>query len=537
MNPTLREILDYEPFRRAAARVVAGEDHLDRPVRWVHVSEMPSPGRLFRGDELLLTQGRGISKDPARQRRWIRDLAEARVAGAAVEVGVVLSDLPPALVKEAQRTGLPLVSLRHPAYFMDMTETVHSMIVNRQYGFLKRAESISREFSRLVVQGHGLGRLVGELATVVRNPVVLADQAQQVMEFAPETPELVDWLRDWQQHARTGHAPAPDGSPSHDVGTDASCTWLPLVVRGEQWGTIHVLEQNRPSDEVDLLALDRAAAAIGLLLAVSSDLDQQEPDARSALVHDLTRGHVADLREAQRRAAAFGSDLKESLRVAVLRPVMSGNRRDIRTPRALRTITAAVRRCGSAASRQLLGFDRSQVVAIVSDQHASLKMWTEVVEECRDLRQPVPVVIGISESTDLAGVPGSFLDAENAVRHCIRIGDVPGVQYAERLGLNRLLLALDDGPALTRHIAQELGPVLDHDAEASVPLLPTLVAYLECGGRKTAVARALNIERRTLYYRLERLRDLVHRSLDEPETQASLLVAVRGMRYRGHSAD
>lgn len=537
MNPTLREVLDYEPFRQADARVVAGEEHLDRRIRWVHVSEMPSPGRLFRGDELLLTQGRGISEDPARQRRWVRDLAEARVAGAAVEVGVVLSGLPAALVKEAQIAGLPLVSLRHPAYFMDMTETVHAVIVNRQYGLLKRAESISREFSRLVVQGHGLGRLIGELATVVRNPVVLADQAHQVMEFAPETPELVDWLHDWQQHARTGHAPAPDGSPGRDAGADLACTWLPLIVRGEQWGAIHVLEQSRPCDEVDLMALDRAAAAIGLLLAVSSDVEQQEVDARSALVHDLTRGHVADLREAQRRAEAFGTDLKQSLRVAVLQPVVSGDRRNIRTARLLRAISAAVRRGCSATSRPLLGFDSTQVVAIVSDQHISLQKWTDVVEECRDLRQPVPVVIGVSEPTDLPGVPGAFLDAENAVRHRIRIGNMPGVQLAEGLGLNRLLLALDEGPELTRHIARELGSVLDHDAEASVPLLPTLVAYLECGGHKTAAARTLNIERRTLYYRLERLRELLHRPLDDPETQASLLVAVRGMRYRGRPAD
>lgn len=534
MNPTLAEVLQYEPFRRADARVVAGEQHLDRSVRWVHISEMPKPGRLFRGNELLLTQGRGISDDPARQRRWVRDLVEAHVAGVAVELGVVLSQLPEELVREAQAAGLPLVSLRHPAYFMDMTETIHATIVNRQYGLLQRAESIGREFTRLVVQGAGVARLIAELATIVRNPVVLADQAHQVMEYAPATPELVDWLREWQVHARTGHVQVPEDAPARCDQGDTACTWLPLVVRGEQWGTIHVLEQNRTCDEADVLALDRAGASIGLILAVTSEVEQQQADARSALVHDLVRGHGIDLREARRRADGFGIDLDRTLRVVVLRPVTAGDERDGRIARMLRATGTTARHISIEREDQpLVGYDGNQMVAVVADRSTSPKRWAAVVDECAGLRDPVPVVAGVSEPVPLAGVSGAFLDAEDAVRHGIRVGQVPGVHLAEELGINRLLLALDEGSALARHIERELGGVLDHDVGASVPLLPTLVAYLQAGGRKTAVARSLNIERRTLYYRLARLDELVRGPLENPENQAALLIAVRGLRYRG----
>lgn len=534
MNPTLAEVLQYEPFRRADARVVAGEQHLDRSVRWVHISEMPKPGRLFRGNELLLTQGRGISDDPARQRRWVHDLVEAHVAGVAIELGVVLSQLPEELVREAQAAGLPLVSLRHPAYFMDMTETVHATIVNTQYGLLRRAENIGREFTRLVVQGAGVARLIAELATIVRNPVVLADQAHQVMEYAPATPELVDWLREWQVHARTGHAPAPEGAPARCEQGDPACVWLPLVVRGEQWGTIHVLEQNRVCDEADVLALDRAGASIGLILAVTSEVERQQADARSALVHDLVRGHGIDLRDARRRADGFGIDLGRSLRVIVLRPVPASDERDGRIARMLRATGTTARHISVEREDQpLVGYDGNQVVVVVADRSTSPKRWTAVIDECASFRDPVPVVAGVSEPVAITGVSGAFLDAEDAVRHGIRVGQVPGVHLAEELGINRLLLALDEGSALARHIERELGGVLDHDVGASVPLLPTLVTYLEAGGHKTAVARELNIERRTLYYRLARLAELVRGPLESPENQAALLIAVRGLRYRG----
>ena len=43
--------------RRGEPRVVAGEESLDRLVRWVHAIELPDAARLLRGGELVLTTG------------------------------------------------------------------------------------------------------------------------------------------------------------------------------------------------------------------------------------------------------------------------------------------------------------------------------------------------------------------------------------------------------------------------------------------------------------------------------------------------
>ena len=49
------------------------------------------------------------------------------------------------------------------------------------------------------------------------------------------------------------------------------------------------------------------------------------------------------------------------------------------------------------------------------------------------------------------------------------------------------------------------GAVLKHDANATNPLLPTLRTYLNCDGNKSQAAQSLFVQRRTLYYRLERI--------------------------------
>ncbi|MEX0743382.1 MAG: PucR family transcriptional regulator ligand-binding domain-containing protein, partial [Actinomycetota bacterium] len=42
-----------------ALRFVAGEESANRPIRWVHISELEDPTPWLKGGELLLTTGTG----------------------------------------------------------------------------------------------------------------------------------------------------------------------------------------------------------------------------------------------------------------------------------------------------------------------------------------------------------------------------------------------------------------------------------------------------------------------------------------------
>ena len=50
-------------LRELEVRVVAGEAGLDRPVRWVHISELADPTPWLSGGELLLTTGLQLGDD------------------------------------------------------------------------------------------------------------------------------------------------------------------------------------------------------------------------------------------------------------------------------------------------------------------------------------------------------------------------------------------------------------------------------------------------------------------------------------------
>ena len=112
--------------------------------------------------------------------------------------------------------------------------------------------------------------------------------------------------------------------------------------------------------------------------------------------------------------------------------------------------------------------------------------------------------VGVSSVTTAHELPRAFYEADECLRYA-RLASAPGVHRFSELGLHLLLLSLADRHELASFIENELGDLLKLDARGRQWLLPTLRAILECEGNKVMAARQLNIERRSLYYRLEKL--------------------------------
>jgi purine catabolism regulator len=141
--------------------------------------------------------------------------------------------------------------------------------------------------------------------------------------------------------------------------------------------------------------------------------------------------------------------------------------------------------------------------------------------------QALDVRAGISRPVTSNQLPTAVEQARSAASVAAARPD-KAVHRFDDLGVLRLLASLAGGPELARYIEDELGPILKHDAKATNPLLPTLRTYLSCDGNKTQAAQQLFVQRRTLYYRLERITGLLGRSLDDADTRQALIFAVRG---------
>src|SRR3954465_3741020 len=165
----LRELL-----RELEVKVVAGEAGLDRAVRWVHISELEDPTPWLSGGELMLTTGIPL-ETAAKQRAFIRILADRNLAGLGFGTGFSHKSLPKALVDEAEKRDFPLFEVPYSVPFIAITEKAFARLVNEQYEVLQRGIAVQRRLERLVLEERGLEEIAATVASAVGGTVAALD--------------------------------------------------------------------------------------------------------------------------------------------------------------------------------------------------------------------------------------------------------------------------------------------------------------------------------------------------------------------------
>ena len=542
--PTVSDLLTLDIFRKAEAEVIAGQRNLGARVRWVHIAEMLNVAHLLKGGELLLTTGMGLrGEGPARQVEYVAELKRAGVAGVVIELGRTLPKVPPSVARAAETDGIPLIVLHRETRYVEITEQVHAAIINRHYQLLERADEIAQTFTELLLLGGTRTHIVHRLADLVDNLVVLEDGAHQIVEFAPESEAAAAIVDSWHSHSRQAHAAGPgEGLKVRLEKADPPCAWLPITVRAQPWGRLHMLAVNKPFDDLDRLALERTAAVINLSLLSEQAIVHWSEQARGALIFDLMQGKYLTGDDVLRRARSASVDL-EGLRLAAVVVDSIGladylNERkgsDLERQQAVRQISALLRtELDRGRCRGVVACDGDRVLALVgvkpteSAKAALTLVGERVASRMKEWMPGVRVTIGVSQEASPETAHRAFKEALEAAQRGRHVGAGCPVHHYSDFGLEDLILRTTERADVARLVEGELGPILEHDATAAVPLLPTLRTYLKCRNVQAA-ARALNIERRSLYHRLARVTDLLGHDLDDPDQRMRLWLALRSL--------
>src|SRR3954447_21665191 len=259
---TLAEVLALDVLQQAAPQVLVGTELLDRPVRWVHTSELAEAAYLLRGGELLLTTGLGITgRGAVGEAAYVAALAARGVTALALELGWTFPEAPRALVAACREHGLPLLILREVVPFVEITEQVQAAIMERTAGAAGRRRDLQQVLTDALLDGAGPQKLAEVLADLVSAPVVVT-------------------TADGALVAAAGLGTTVDRPRQRPV---ARCD---VVLLDRQWGQIAVLPPARSSDPLVPAACRYGAEALGLALLRSTagaDLEMR----RRQLVDDL----------------------------------------------------------------------------------------------------------------------------------------------------------------------------------------------------------------------------------------------------------
>ena len=500
-STTLRTVLALEIFQRADSFVAAGASQLDRPVRWVHAAEIYDIAQFLSGGELLLTAGSGIGRSEAEQRAYIASIAKVGVAGLAVELtGRGFATFPAAIVAEAEQRGLPLIGLRREIPFVEASSQVLELLTEDTLRQFARTVEVNHELTERLVAGADHISLVRSISGLTHRPIVLesSDHEMQAYYGQDQGPESI--LDDWPAHARSVQL------HSSTAGGVGQCRRQAVLVQGATWGWLH-MPLDTASGPIEEVVIQQGASAIAISLLNERITGARSRHQQGLLINRLMLGDVSGKGFVD-RALRQGRDLRH-LRLAIA---------------IVGTVDKDITDLETQVSADLRGTHLPTVTADIGDAVLTvigLRSDESLEVAARALRSD-DRYIGFSKPEQAEHLPAAVKQAQAAF-----LARQP-CQFFERLGILRLLMPLAAGTELAQFVEDELGALIQYDSTHESQLLHTLAVFLEEECNKTHAAKNLYIQRRTLYYRLERIGSILSLDLEDAESRLRLQVAIRG---------
>ncbi|MEV5848003.1 PucR family transcriptional regulator [Streptomyces sp. NPDC051985] len=503
---TLREVLSLDPVRAARPELLAGEDALDLPVRWVHSSEVYEGANFLDGGELLLTNGFGLTDAGEEvRRRYVRELAARGAAGLAVEVGRSLPAMPAEVTDEARRLGLPLLALHRVVPFVRIAEAANRAIVARG------------------LSGRSVVRPWGDDHTAA----LLADLADRAALNQPEVEA---------RSALAGFHPGP-GARLIGVSVHGARETGAVDRAVRLLGGVGVMRAAFPGDVLALIALPgahRGRAGTGRSGGADGGRGNAVRGGGGAAV-DSGRGDAARSggggvdggRRGVGRSEGGGADGGRS---GVGRS--GGGGTDGGRGNAVRGGG------GAAVDGGRRGAGRGGRGAVTGGGLGAGDAVRVVQEAFRTAAGP-GLTVAVGHAVEADGGWLHWSETLRAARTTLELAltvppaepavpEGPLVTSARALALERELTRggtaanRDRLAALVRHT---LGPLLAWEAAHASDLVRTLEVHLRHGCSPTRTAALLHIGRQSLYQRLERIESLLGLEIDDPDLLGELLTA------------
>ncbi|MDN3247182.1 MULTISPECIES: PucR family transcriptional regulator [unclassified Streptomyces] len=555
MPPTLASLVHHSALKLT---VRAGEDRLDVPVRWAHVSELADPVPYMEGGELLLITALKLDAgDPDAMHRYVKRLAGAGVVGLGFAVGVNYDEIPEALVEAARKEGLPLLEVPRRTPFLAISKAVSAAIAADQYRAVTAGFAAQRELTRKALTDGPEG-LLAALAAQVDGWAALYDASGAVVAAAPEwAGRRAARLTADVQRLRERPAPAssvvgggehPDHPENadrvelHSLGTSRRPRSALAVGTAAAPGTA---ERYAVHSAIALLTLtterSRSLHEAGLRIdgAVLRMLLAGEPDHARTVAGDLYGGLldapfriiVAESASASAARAHAGGQARGGAATAKSSAASAAADPGADALGAFaEVVESAAARAGEAV---LVVPEGERLVALAADEGAAVAACVEYargLEGTRPAPEPTPngdvegLVVGLSAPSGPIAASTAYKQAEQALSVARRRGRVC-VEHEHLAAGSVLPLLADDA---VRAFADGLLRALrDHDATGRGDLVASLRAWLSRHGQWDAAAADLGVHRHTLRYRMRRVEEILGRSLDDPDVRMELWLALK----------
>ncbi|MCC3358603.1 PucR family transcriptional regulator [Bacillus sp. REN16] len=494
---TVEDILCRRHFE--SSKVIAGMEGLGRQVKWVHVVEVTNIRNLLNGNELILSTGVAWRDNKEKFISVIEQLIDSQAAGICIELGIYTSSIPPEIIDIANKSQFPIILFLKEVQFVEITQDIHGLLINRQYQMITNLENYSQALNKRLLSIEHYIEILHFIRSYLQVQVIILFNNNET-QFTPEAAEqkrmkLLDLVR----------------AKSEDSTSIAKIT---IHLLGESYAELVIISEERELTEFDHLILDRTATALAQLFLRNLYVEEKQRVEATEWINDWLEGEQSEESINEYLAMTSTSQPKGAIVcLCKIDPIGEYSTSDLTYYKMF------LRAIFEQQGFTLFVAEKRNTIVLIIINERNPSTWKERVQEGlqrlsnSDLHRrnkKAQPEFGIGKFVEkLTDVHKSYQTALETIRIQNRMSIPAQSYFYDDLHIFRLISLLHRHIDLQEVVLEYLEPVIAYDKKYNGKLMETLKTYLSCNGSKQETANRLFVVRQTLYHRIQKLEKLL----------------------------
>lgn len=506
------DILQRKHFENA--EILAGHEGIHRIVKWVHVVEATSIRNLLKGHELILSTGIAWKDNPGLFGSMVLEFLENNAAGLCIEIGTYISAIPADVIEMANVHQFPIIVFHNEVPFVEITQDIHSIIINQQYQKISDLENYSQSLNKRLLTIESYEDILQFIFSALDVQILFRFKNQDY-EFVPDISR--------QEKAEILKVLAAAGNEA-----SAHITISPIFLFGQEYAELIIYSKGIPISEYDSLILDRTATALAQHLQRDLYVEEKKRVEEFEWLHGWLDGEHS-LETIKEYLAENGIKVKTSDAVVLLVKLFPLKEKLSHDVTYLKLLFRSVFEQHGFAVFTVE--KRNEIIIILVNNRAKKNLKERIIkaidqiQECEFIRKQSSARLTIAAGKfidSLCKIHKSYMTAKETLRIQQKMTKKQGYYFYEDLHLYRLISEMSKHTDLQELAYEYLYPVIQYDEKYNGKLLETLKIYLECNGSKQETSNKLYIVRQTLYHRLQKLENLLGEDFMEREKRVAI---------------
>lgn len=529
----LRDLLDLPVF--TGTTLLAGKQGIEREVNTVNMMDAPDIIHFLKKNELLVTTAFHLKDDLDSLLQLIKEMEKQGCSGLGIKTKRFLNEIPEAAISFANELQFPLLELPIETSLGDIVNHSLSYILDIRTNELHNAMQAHQQFSKHIISGQGIHKILESLSSLIRLPVVLLNHHLRPVvnnDYATSISEQLETLMASGQHF---HLPNTTMSAFSLLNEARETITLFPVHTHKQSSYLCVLGFIPLSNRSTILTVEQATNVIAFELMKENALKQNTRRLQNEFFTNFITGSFSTTEEVISRGREFGLVSEQQYVCAVGR--LDNKEKNVpfmqyQSEQELIYDTIESELQLFHPKTHLFTTDHSYILlAQIKDN------WKDLEQTFLSLLKSIQTKIatyfqeelsfGISNyAQQFIHIPISYKEATDTLYYGTMSGKKKFIEIYQPKGIPELLRMIPYDQ-LKKFYTDTFQGFLNEPKKDHELLLHTLSVYLETHCELAETAKRLYVHRNTVIYRLEKCEEIIGRSLKEADETLRLRLAFR----------